>query len=148
MYASGKHAIAQCDRCGWKQKWTRLALEPGTGWRVCQECNDKNFSFVAHPQNFPATNLTDAVALRWARPETHAYSQETYFLLGSWLGAFLFSNGLISVGSENTSDNNNGPYYLSDENGNVLEWYQETIIQTATSAGQMNYQSAPFGYGD
>jgi len=46
------------------------------------------------------------------------------------------------------------PYYLADENGYVLVWDQDYIIQTGTSAAsgvttwpnQLNWQSAPFGY--
>lgn len=127
VFATGKNAVAICDRCGWKRPWTALRTEPGTGWKVCSECNDGQFSLVAHPQNYPA-NVQDAIALRWARPD------QTPAI--------------------------NGPWYLADENGDVLEWGQEIIIQTGTSSGGVgnnstknslfpnvrNWQSPPYGY--
>jgi len=122
-YATGKWAVAMCDRCGWKKPWKALQTEPGTNWKVCSDCNDYGYSLVAHPQNYPA-DVKDAIALRWARPD---------------------QNQIITQ-----------PYYLADENGAVLVWDQDYIIQTGTSAAsgvttwpnQLNWQSAPFGYGE
>lgn len=122
-YATGRWAKAICDRCGWKKPWGSLTTEPGTGWKVCHECNDGMYSFVAHPQNYPA-NGTDAIALRWARPDQNAAITQ--------------------------------PYYLATEDGYVIVWDQDYIIQTGTSAAsgvttwpnELNWQSPPFGYQD
>ena len=36
-YASGKYAVAICDRCGFQYKYSQLRKE-WTGFRVCAEC--------------------------------------------------------------------------------------------------------------
>lgn len=126
-FASGKHAIAICDRCGMKWPWKSLALEPGTNWRVCCDCNDKFYSLVCHPQNFTGIAAVDAIALKWSRPDQAAYP-----------------NGLDST----------PPWELATEDGYLIEWDQTFVIQLGTSAAsgetlwpnEMNWQSPPFGY--
>lgn len=118
-FATGKHAIAICDRCGWKYKWTRLSTEPGTLLKVCATCNDGRYSLVCHPQNFVSTNTIDAIALRWARPDLAPYP-----------------NGLDST----------PPWIIATENGDLIEWSQEIVQQVAVTAGQITWQSPPFGY--
>ena len=46
-YASGKHSIAICDRCGFRYKYTQLR-EEWNGFRVCSECFEPK-----HPQLEP-----------------------------------------------------------------------------------------------
>lgn len=68
-YASGKYAIGICDRCAWKFLHRDLQKEPGTGWMVCSQCNDREYSLVKHPQN----NLkakTEGIAIQDARPDS------------------------------------------------------------------------------
>ena len=62
-YASGKHSIAICDRCGFRYKYTQLQKE-WTGFRVCSECFEPN-----HPQLEPVRHLADPEALRHPRPD-------------------------------------------------------------------------------
>ena len=158
-YASGKWAIADCDRCGWKYPWKALATEPGTGWKVCPTCNDKGWSLVAHPQNYPAVG-TDTIALPWTRPEG-PHNQSIWTLFGSFNGTgddssvILFGNGIIGLGLD-SGNQANGPFYLATENGYVITWDQDYIIQTGVSGvngstefpNQLNWQSPPFGYQD
>ena len=42
-YASGKHALGICDRCGWRYRYLQLQME-WTGFKVCPECFE-----VKHP---------------------------------------------------------------------------------------------------
>tara|TARA_A100000171_G_scaffold37638_1_gene36734 strand:- start:118 stop:459 length:342 start_codon:yes stop_codon:yes gene_type:complete len=61
-FASGKHAIAICDRCGFQYKYLTLKKE-WTGFRVCPECYEPK-----HPQLEPIHNVSDSEALRFPRP--------------------------------------------------------------------------------
>lgn len=68
-FASGKHALGLCDRCGLTFKLSALREERvkriPTGNRVCDSCYDPD-----HPQNFQGEQeLVDAVALRNPRPD-------------------------------------------------------------------------------
>ena len=63
-YASGKYAIAICDRCGFRYKYTQLRKE-WTGFSVCSECYEPK-----EPQLEPLPHVSDAEALRNPRPET------------------------------------------------------------------------------
>lgn len=129
-FATGRRAIAICDRCGWKYPWMSLRTEPGTLYKVCQTCNDGRYSLVCHPQNFVATNVVDAIALRWARPE---------------LASNVPGDGYPPQNSHLYTN----PWYLSDENGNLLEWDQITVLQMSTSSGpDVGWLSGPFGYGN
>jgi hypothetical protein len=152
-YATGKWAVAMCDRCGWKKPWRTLMTEPGTNWKVCSDCNDYGYSVVAHPQNYSA-DVKDAIALRWARADQEKFADISY-VLGDDFYAIAFNNGEVGLGSQ-SNNSSNGPYYLATEDGYVLTWDQNYIIQTGTSAAsgvttwpnQLNWQSAPFGYED
>jgi protein-arginine kinase activator protein McsA len=62
-YASGKYAIAICDRCGFEFKLLQLKKE-WTGFKVCATCYEPK-----HPQLEPKRNVGDAIALREPRPE-------------------------------------------------------------------------------
>jgi len=61
-FASGKYAIAICDRCGFQYKYLTLKKE-WTGFRVCSECYEPK-----HPQLEPIHNVSDPEALRFPRP--------------------------------------------------------------------------------
>lgn len=68
-FASGRRALAFCDRCGGKYDYTDLKFQVVnqvvTGLRVCPDCLDED-----HPQlqlgKFP---VYDPQALRYARPD-------------------------------------------------------------------------------
>jgi len=62
-FASGKHALAICDRCGFEYDYLQLR-EEWNGNRVCPECFE-----VKHPQLEPPFAKADAEALRHARPD-------------------------------------------------------------------------------
>ena len=62
-FASGKHALAICDRCGLQYDYTELR-EEWTGSRVCPECFERK-----HPQLEPPRVKPDAEALRHPRPD-------------------------------------------------------------------------------
>ena len=61
-YASGKHSLARCDRCGFVEKYLDLKQE-WNGLRVCHECFEPK-----HPQLDPQPHRTDPEALRDPRP--------------------------------------------------------------------------------
>lgn len=61
-FASGKYALAICDRCGFEYKYVRIR-EEWNGARVCPECYE-----IKHPQLEPPHVRPDAEALRHARP--------------------------------------------------------------------------------
>jgi hypothetical protein len=65
-FASGKYAIAICDRCGFQYKYTELK-EEWTGFRVCNECFEPK-----HPQLEPPRHVSDPEGLRFARPNRAA----------------------------------------------------------------------------
>jgi hypothetical protein len=68
-FSRGKWAVAICDRCSFKFPYGDLKAEPGTGWRVCAQCNDGLFSLVSHPQNMLKPIPIDPEALEFPRPE-------------------------------------------------------------------------------
>jgi|TARA_R110000751_G_scaffold64547_3_gene132576 NAD-dependent SIR2 family protein deacetylase len=62
-YASGKHALAICDRCGWQYPYLSMKTE----WdhaRVCPECYEPK-----HPQLDPIQVPIDAEVLWKPRPD-------------------------------------------------------------------------------
>ena len=60
--ASGKYAVAICDRCGFQYPYLDLKKE-WTGFRVCVECYEPK-----HPQLEPKRDVGDRIALREPRP--------------------------------------------------------------------------------
>jgi len=62
-YAQGKYALGICDRCGQQYKLNSLRKE-WTGFKVCIECYEPK-----HPQLLQKRNISDAVAIREARPD-------------------------------------------------------------------------------
>lgn len=84
MYATGKHSIAICDRCGCRAKYKELRDQVinGTksGLRVCPDCLDQD-----HPQlRLNRVRINDPQALRFPRPEVDREDQRR--LLGLVLG--------------------------------------------------------------
>jgi len=68
-YASGKHALAICDRCGCRTAYRELKVQVvnrrPSGLRVCSDCLD-----LDHPQlQLNTLRIDDPQALRNPRPE-------------------------------------------------------------------------------
>jgi len=68
-FASGKHTIAECDRCGFRFKRTELkeliVRTKPTDLQVCNECWE-----IDHPQNMQGMYpVTDPQAARNPRPD-------------------------------------------------------------------------------
>ena len=61
-FATGKYAVAICDRCGQQYKFLQLRKE-WNGLQVCPECFESK-----HPQLDPSYHAADAQALPFARP--------------------------------------------------------------------------------
>ena len=61
-YASGKYALALCDRCSFEYKLSELK-EEWTGFKVCSECYEPK-----HPQLEPKPHVSDPEALYKPRP--------------------------------------------------------------------------------
>jgi len=62
-FASGKYALAICDRCGFQYPYLDLKKE-WTGFKTCPECYEPK-----HPQLEPKRNVGDRIALREPRPD-------------------------------------------------------------------------------
>ena len=62
VFASGKYALAICDRCGQQYKFLQLKKE-WNGLQVCPECYESK-----HPQLEPKNDSADAQALPFTRP--------------------------------------------------------------------------------
>jgi hypothetical protein len=62
-FASGKYALAICDRCGFSYQYTALKKE-WTGFKVCVECYEPK-----HPQLMPKRSVSDPQALQEPRPD-------------------------------------------------------------------------------
>lgn len=60
-YATGHHALAICDRCGFRIKYLDLITEQQTNLRVCESCLDE-----PQPER---VGRPDAIALREPRPD-------------------------------------------------------------------------------
>jgi len=69
-YASGKFAIAICDRCGFRFPYLSLKKE-WTGFRVCSECFEPK-----SPQLEPVPFTADPEALRNPRPDVSTTAGE------------------------------------------------------------------------
>lgn len=78
-YATGKYAIAICDRCGCRAKYKELRAQvvngERTNLRVCPDCLD-----VDHPQlRLNRIRIDDPQALRFPRPEFDIISQRALY---------------------------------------------------------------------
>ena len=70
-YASGKHAVGQCQRCGDKYKLHVLREDGETNLLVCPTCYD-----IKHPAEEPVDS-TDNVALHRPAPDLDATASRT-----------------------------------------------------------------------
>ena len=90
-FASGKIAIALCDRCGQQRKLHELRKQivdqKNTGLLVCTECLD-----VDHPQlRLGKTPIYDPQALRDPRPDKRTDVVPNPQLVGyTWYGEPIF----------------------------------------------------------
>lgn len=65
MYASGKLAMAICDRCNFKMPYQALRADGNTsGLRVCESCRDP-----FNPWRLPSI-VPDPISLKYPRPDT------------------------------------------------------------------------------
>ena len=68
-YASGKHSQSLCDKCGLTFRYKDIRNESGTGFRVCQDCDDTPDDLINHPQNGPFPVGPEGIAVRYPRPD-------------------------------------------------------------------------------
>ena len=84
-FATGKYAIAICDRCGQQYKFHQLRQE-WNGLKTCPDCFE-----TKHPQLEPSYHSADAQALPWARP---ARQEPIIVFIGSSGDSPFTSNGM------------------------------------------------------
>ena len=95
-FASGKYAIAICDRCGFQYPYNQLRFEISdqkrTGFRVCPECLDEDQPQLQLGQ-YP---VNDPQALRNARTDT---SLDASRRLSAWdpIGGWDSADGASSL---------------------------------------------------
>ena len=85
VFATGKYALAICDRCGQQYKFSQLQQE-WNGLKTCPECFE-----TKHPQLDPPYHSADAQALPWARP---AREEPTIVFVGGSGDSSFTSNGM------------------------------------------------------
>ena len=88
-FATGKYALALCDRCGQQFKFNQLRQE-WNGLKTCPQCFE-----TKHPQLEPSYHSADAQALPWTRPAR--VEPVTVFVGGSGDSSFE-SNGMQQIG--------------------------------------------------
>ena len=84
-FATGKYALALCDRCGQQFKFNQLR-EEWNGLKTCPQCFE-----TKHPQLDPSYHSADPQALPWTRPAR--VEPVTVFVGGSGDSSFE-SNGM------------------------------------------------------
>ena len=65
-YATGKHAVGQCQRCGFKYKYRELRQDGDSNLIVCKDCYDEE-----HPADRPVPTHDD-IALYKPAPDLDA----------------------------------------------------------------------------
>ena len=65
-YATGKHSVGMCQRCGMVYKYSQLRKDGYTTSLVCPPCYD-----IAHPAEKPV-RLSEGIALRRPAPDLDA----------------------------------------------------------------------------
>lgn len=103
-YASGKHSIAECDRCGqrFKLKELRIQTVKTKPYRVkvCHECWDPD-----HPQlQLGMYPVNDPQAVREPRPDTSYYTSGTDDLGYPSGGSRIIQWGWAPVGGSRLDD--------------------------------------------
>lgn len=96
-YASGKNALAICDRCGFQYKLHTLKNEFVNGRRsnvrVCETCWD-----VDHPQNkLGSFRIDDPRAIRDPRPDNAGYPESRGYTYQPLTQNILVSLGDVTV---------------------------------------------------
>ena len=66
IYAKGKHAIGECQRCGFVYPYLQLRKDGYTNSLVCASCYD-----IKHPAEKPV-RLSEGIALRRPAPDLDA----------------------------------------------------------------------------
>jgi hypothetical protein len=104
-YTSGKHAIAECDRCGFQYKLHELKdlfiKTTETNIKVCKECWEPD-----HPQNMQGMYpVDDPQAVRDPRPDTNLAVQRDYQYGWNPVG---LNNGLSIPGIEDNLEATGG----------------------------------------
>jgi hypothetical protein len=104
-YASGKHAIAECDRCGERFKLKELRIQTlktkPYEVKVCKECWDPD-----HPQlQLGMYPVNDPQAVRQPRPDV------SYFVSGN--------NGLYTSDVASTNPDNAG---VPSGGSRIIQW--------------------------
>lgn len=83
--ATGKYSLSICDRCGFTYKYMEMKDEPGTGVRVCPECNDGRWNLATSPLN-DVPNVDDDESLMEPRPDSYMVSAVPTSAWSSQLG--------------------------------------------------------------
>lgn len=65
-YATGKHALGECQRCGFTYKLSKLRPDEETNLLVCGSCFD-----IKHPAETPI-DASDAIGLERPAPDLDA----------------------------------------------------------------------------
>ena len=103
-YASGKHSIAECDRCGQRYKLVELKKltikTKQVNIKVCQECWDPD-----HPQlQLGLYPVNDPQAVREPRPDVSYYASGVDILGNISGGSRVFQWGWNPVGGASQFD--------------------------------------------
>jgi hypothetical protein len=67
-FASTKNALRICQRSGFKYKYNKIIVEPGTGLWVHEDESDGRFNRVDHPQ-LHIKGVSDMMALEKPNPD-------------------------------------------------------------------------------
>ena len=111
-YASGKWAISECDRCGFRFKLKQLSIltvkTKPYKIKVCPECWEKD-----HPQlQLGMYPVFDPQAIREPRPDVSYYSSGTDVSGYPSGGSRMIQWGWNPVGGPRLNDNGLTPNYL------------------------------------
>ena len=93
-YASGKFALALCDRCSFEYKLNELKKE-WNGSKVCQECYEPK-----HPQLEPPHLSVDAEALWKPRPDVPLPQSQLGVIITTNLSAAGMTFGSDPIGTD------------------------------------------------
>lgn len=111
-YAAGKHAIAECDRCGQRYKLKELRKltikTKQVSIKVCPECWEPD-----HPQlQLGMYPVFDPQALREPRPDVSYYQSGLTVTGSTGEGSRSIQWGWLPVGGAHANDVNLTPNYL------------------------------------
>ena len=111
-YASGKHSIAECDRCGQRYKLKELRKltikTKQVSIKVCKECWEPD-----HPQlSLGLYPIFDPQAIREPRPDVSYYQSGLNVAGAQGEGSRMIQWGFNPVGGASASDAGLTPNYL------------------------------------